>query len=69
MIRRPPRSTHCTSSAASDVYKRQPQSSSQPRCERLYPIASRARCQTPSEGSSCGPFPPAAPGSTRALRT
>jgi len=25
MIRRPPRSTHCISSAASDVYKRQPQ--------------------------------------------
>ena len=24
MIRRPPRSTHCISSAASDVYKRQP---------------------------------------------
>ena len=27
MIRRPPRSTHCISSAASDVYKRQSQSS------------------------------------------
>eukprot|EP00825_Cyclidium_porcatum_P041993 TRINITY_DN5634_c0_g2_i2.p4 TRINITY_DN5634_c0_g2~~TRINITY_DN5634_c0_g2_i2.p4 ORF type:complete len:104 (-),score=43.28 TRINITY_DN5634_c0_g2_i2:764-1075(-) len=26
MIRRPPRSTHCISSAASDVYKRQTQS-------------------------------------------
>eukprot|EP00826_Nyctotherus_ovalis_P013201 TRINITY_DN1352_c0_g1_i3.p1 TRINITY_DN1352_c0_g1~~TRINITY_DN1352_c0_g1_i3.p1 ORF type:complete len:134 (-),score=4.48 TRINITY_DN1352_c0_g1_i3:291-671(-) len=26
MIRRPPRSTHCISSAASDVYKRQPHS-------------------------------------------
>ena len=26
MIRRPPRSTHCISSAASDVYKRQPES-------------------------------------------
>ena len=25
MIRRPPRSTHCISSAASDVYKRQPE--------------------------------------------
>ena len=28
MIRRPPRSTHCISSAASDVYKRQPSSPS-----------------------------------------
>eukprot|EP00825_Cyclidium_porcatum_P018647 TRINITY_DN21236_c0_g1_i1.p2 TRINITY_DN21236_c0_g1~~TRINITY_DN21236_c0_g1_i1.p2 ORF type:complete len:153 (+),score=34.46 TRINITY_DN21236_c0_g1_i1:142-600(+) len=30
MIRRPPRSTHCISSAASDVYKRQKQSSLNP---------------------------------------
>ena len=31
MIRRPPRSTHCISSAASDVYKRQSQSRPRPR--------------------------------------
>eukprot|EP00825_Cyclidium_porcatum_P007686 TRINITY_DN13859_c0_g1_i3.p3 TRINITY_DN13859_c0_g1~~TRINITY_DN13859_c0_g1_i3.p3 ORF type:complete len:160 (-),score=21.92 TRINITY_DN13859_c0_g1_i3:90-569(-) len=35
MIRRPPRSTHCISSAASDVYKRQDQMQSKPKVVKL----------------------------------
>jgi len=49
MIRRPPRSTHCISSAASDVYKRQ-----LPSGERLE-IGARpggcARCRRPLLGA------------------
>ena len=38
MIRRPPRSTHAWSSAASDVYKRQPLSHSPSPCLSTYPL-------------------------------
>eukprot|EP00825_Cyclidium_porcatum_P022380 TRINITY_DN2465_c0_g1_i1.p2 TRINITY_DN2465_c0_g1~~TRINITY_DN2465_c0_g1_i1.p2 ORF type:complete len:101 (+),score=18.05 TRINITY_DN2465_c0_g1_i1:153-455(+) len=37
MIRRPPRSTHCISSAASDVYKRQSQYLSKNLCLSQFP--------------------------------
>ena len=44
MIRRPPRSTHCISSAASDVYKRQVQ-------RYLVPTHASVVCRDPSECS------------------
>jgi len=42
MIRRPPRSTHCISSAASDVYKRQHENRSRPAIDPLFRSAAVA---------------------------
>ena len=50
MIRRPPRSTHCISSAASDVYKRQVQDQTK--------NIKTARCQVEQHGLACAPLKP-----------
>eukprot|EP00825_Cyclidium_porcatum_P036777 TRINITY_DN3951_c0_g1_i4.p3 TRINITY_DN3951_c0_g1~~TRINITY_DN3951_c0_g1_i4.p3 ORF type:complete len:106 (+),score=30.60 TRINITY_DN3951_c0_g1_i4:106-423(+) len=46
MIRRPPRSTHCISSAASDVYKRQNKSCKNLELHELNPIYSNIQQQS-----------------------
>ena len=49
MIRRPPRSTHCISSAASDVYKRQVLTSSPSSCPSYKPSPADRRVPRPQE--------------------
>jgi len=51
MIRRPPRSTHCISSAASDVYKRQETTSSRP--VRATPTTATASGFAPTSATEC----------------
>ena len=64
MIRRPPRSTHCISSAASDVYKRQPRQRSHTRQGRAADFERSGRCvhaMPTNLNPNATPFNPHAP--------
>ena len=65
MIRRPPRSTHCISSAASDVYKKQPLPPLRSRCTRSHKVSPPLTWPAPCDrwwelkglfGSTLSPF-------------